>query len=99
VEWVGRKPDIPRFVGCKLGYIRRLAGRAPSTMAIFNSAKQRSKSRHRGWSTHIASRRYRLTQPNQASSSSFVTSGGIGTHAMHPPRKWKHTFQTLEAST
>ena len=90
VEWVGRKPDIPHFVGCKPVQTRRLAGRVPSTMAITNIDNQIPKSRHRGWSTHLASRRYRLAQPNRTSSRSFVTPGGIGTHTMHQPRKRNH---------
>ena len=40
---------------------------------------------HRGWSTHLASRRCHLAQPNQPHNRSFVTPGGIGTHAMHLP--------------
>ena len=56
-------------------------------MAITNIDNHNPKSRHRGWSTHIASRRYRLAQPNRSSSRSFVTPGGIGTHRIHPPRK------------
>ena len=91
VEWVGRKPDIPHFVGCKPVQTRRLAGRAPSTMAITNIDNHIPKSRHRGWSTHIASRRYGQAQPNRTSSRSFVTPGGIGTHRMHPPRKRTHS--------
>ena len=87
---MGRKPDIPHFVGCKPVQTRRLAGRVPSTMAITNIDNQIPKSRHRGWSTHLASRRYRLAQPNRTSSRSFVTPGGIGTHTMHPPRKRNH---------
>ena len=87
---MGRKPDIPHFVGCKPVQTRRLAGRVPSTMAITNIDNQIPKSRHRGWSTHLASRRYRLAQPNRTSSRNFVTPGGIGTHTMHPPRKRNH---------
>ena len=87
---MGRKPDIPHFVGCKPVQTRRLAGRVPSTMAITNIDNHIPKSRHRGWSTHLASRRYRLAQPNRTSSRNFVTPGGIGTHRMHPPRKRNH---------
>ena len=87
---MGRKPDIPHFVGCKPVQTRRLAGRVPSTMAITNIDNHIPKSRHRGWSTHLASRRYRLAQPNRTSSRNFVTPGGIGTHTMHPPRKRNH---------
>ena len=87
---MGRKPDIPHFVGCKSVQTRRLAGRVPSTMAITNIDNHIPKSRHRGWSTHLASRRYRLAQPKRTSSRSFVTPGGIGTHRMHPPGKRNH---------
>ena len=87
---MGRKPDIQHFVGCKPVQPRRLAGRVPSTMAISKIDNHIPKSRHRGWSTHIASRRYRLAQPNRTPSRSFVTPGGIGTHRMHPPRKRNH---------
>ena len=90
VEWVGRKPDIQHFVGCKPVQTRRLPGRAPSTMAISKSDDHLHTIRHRGWSTHIASRRYRLAQPNRTLCRSFVTPGGIGTHRMHPPRKRTH---------
>ena len=86
-ERVGRKPDTPHFGGCKPVCIRRLAGRAPSKMVNSTTVSRIPKSHHRGWSTHLASRRYRLAQPDRPQNSSFVTSGGIGTHAMHPPRK------------
>ena len=59
-------------------------------MANTNIDNHIPKSRHRGWSTHLASRRYRLAQPNRTPSRSFVTPGGIGTHRMHPPRKRNH---------
>ena len=84
---MGRKPDIPRNVGCKPVRSRRLAGRAPSKMVNFTIVCRVAKSHHRGWSTHLASRRYRLTQPNQKQVSRFVTPGGIGTHGLHPSRK------------
>ena len=87
---MGRKPDIPHFVGSKPVQTRRLPGRVPSTMAITNIDNHIPKSRHRGWSTHLASRRYRLAQPNRTSSRNFVTPGGIGTHTMHPARKRNH---------
>ena len=86
-ERVGRKPDIPRYGDCKPARIRRLAGRAPSKMVNYTTASRIPKSHHRGWSTHLASRRDRLAQPDHTENSGFVTPGGIGTHGIHPPRK------------
>ena len=86
-ERVGRKPDIPRYGDCKPARIRRLTGRAPYTMAISNNDNHIPKSCHREWSTHLASRRYRLAQPDHTDNSGFVTPGGIGTHGIQPPRK------------
>ena len=45
---------------------------------------------HRGWSTHLARERYRQAQPNQLVIGFCVTSGDLGTYAMHPPRKRQH---------
>ena len=87
VERVGRKPDTPQCGGCKPGRMRRLAGRAPSKMVNSTTASRIPKSHHRGWSTHLASRRDRLAQPDHTYNRSFVTPGGIGTHGIHPPRK------------
>jgi len=42
---------------------------------------------HRGWSTHAATDRYRKAKPNQKVSGFCVTSGDLGTYAMHPRRK------------
>ena len=96
-ERVGRKPDTPHFGGCKPVCIRRLAGRAPSKMVNSTTVSRIPKSHHRGWSTHLASRRYRLAQPDRPQNSSFVTSGGIGTHGMYPPRK--RTSSNVKAHT
>jgi hypothetical protein len=60
VEWVGRKPDTFVYVGCKPVRSRRLSGRAPSTMVNYRSVERLMRSHHRGWSTHLASKRYRL---------------------------------------
>ena len=84
---MGRKPDIPRYGDCKPVRSRRLAGRAPSKMVNSTTASRIPKSHHRGWSTHLASRRYRLAQPNRTQNSGFATPGDLGTHGMHPPRK------------
>jgi hypothetical protein len=86
-ERAGRKPEIPHYGGCKPARNRRLPGRAPSKMVAFTSASQFHNGHHRGWSTHLASRRCHLAQMNQPHNRSFVTSGGIGTHGMHPPRE------------
>jgi hypothetical protein len=96
---VGRKPDIQHFVGCKPVKTRRLPGRAPSTMAIFNIENRIPKSRHRGWSTHLVSRRYSLAQPNRTANSIFVTLGGIGPHRMHPPRKRNHRDSNITSGS
>ena len=75
------------FRFCKLARIRRLSGRAPSTKANSNTANRIKVIYHRGWSTHTGRDRYRNAQPNQKVSGFCVTSGDLGTHAMHPPRK------------
>ena len=94
---MGRKPDIPRYGDCKPVRSRRLAGRAPSKMVNSTTASRIPKSHHRGWSTHLASRRYRLAQPNRTQNSGFATPGGIGTHGIHPPRK--RTSSNVKAHT
>ena len=99
MEWVGRKPDTSVFVGCKPARSRRLPGRAPSAMAIFNIENRIPKSRHRGWSTHLVSLRYRLAQPNRTANSIFVTPGGIGPHRMHPPRKRNHNDSNIKSGS
>ena len=40
---------------------------------------------HRGWSPHMTASRDKPAKPNQAPNGSFITSGEIGTNAMHPP--------------
>jgi hypothetical protein len=72
---------------CKQVDIRRLPGRAPSKMVNSVAAKRIQKSHHRGWSTHIATSRNKPAKPNQAPNGIFITSGEIGTNAMHPPGK------------
>ncbi len=55
---------------------------------------------HRGWSTHTVALRDKTAKPNQAPSGIFVTSGEIGTNAMHPPGKRSigiNKFQNHEA--
>jgi hypothetical protein len=56
-------------------------------MANSMNTSRIEKSRHRGWSPHISSERYRLAQPNRKVVGICVTSGDLGTHGMHPPRK------------
>ena len=43
---------------------------------------------HRGWSTHRTASHDRPAKPNRAPNGIFVTSGEIGTNAMHPPGKF-----------
>ena len=45
---------------------------------------------HRGWSPHKTASRNEQAKPNRAANRIFITSGEIGTHAMHPPGKRKH---------
>ena len=54
-----------------------------------NGTARQEKTRrdHRGWSTHITTSRGKRAKPNPAPNGIFVTSGEIGTHAMHPPGK------------
>jgi hypothetical protein len=42
---------------------------------------------HRGWSPHMDASRDKPAKPNHPAIRSFVTSGEIGTNAMHPPAK------------
>jgi hypothetical protein len=42
---------------------------------------------HRGWSTHMAALRDKPAKPKHPAIRIFVTSGEIGTNAMHPPGK------------
>jgi hypothetical protein len=56
-------------------------------MASSNIDNHIPKSRHRGWSPHSSSERYRQAQPKRKVVGIYVTSGGIGTHGMHPPRE------------
>jgi hypothetical protein len=42
---------------------------------------------HRGWSPHKTTSRDKPAKPNHPAIRSFVTSGEIGTNAMHPPGK------------
>jgi hypothetical protein len=42
---------------------------------------------HRGWSTHMAASRDKTAKPKHPANRNFVTSGEIGTNAMHPPGK------------
>ena len=42
---------------------------------------------HRGWSPHKTASRNEQAKPNRAPNVIFITSGEIGTHAMHPPGK------------
>ena len=42
---------------------------------------------HRGWSPHKTALRNEQAKPNRAANRIFITSGEIGTHAMHPPGK------------
>jgi hypothetical protein len=42
---------------------------------------------HRGWSTHKKASRNKPAKPKPVPIGIFVTSGEIGTHAMHPPGK------------
>jgi hypothetical protein len=50
------------------------------------------KSPHRGWSPHLTTRRHRLAQPKREVVGICVTSGDLGTHGMHPPRKRSLTY-------
>ncbi|MFY8052331.1 MAG: hypothetical protein ACOVP2_06925 [Armatimonadaceae bacterium] len=54
-----------------------------------NGTARQEKTRrdHRGWSTHKATSRGKPAKPNPAPNGIFVTSGEIGTNAMHPPGK------------
>ena len=42
---------------------------------------------HRGWAPHKTALRNEQAKPNRAANRIFITSGEIGTHAMHPPGK------------
>jgi hypothetical protein len=53
----------------------------------FRHRKQDPTHRHRGWSPHSSSERYRLAQPKRDLVGICVTSGDLGTHGMHPPRE------------
>ena len=53
----------------------------------FRHRKQDPTHRHRGWSPHSSSERYRLAQPKREVVGICVTTGDLGTHGMHPPRK------------
>ena len=65
VEREGRETDWSAFRYCKPVHIRRLARRAPSSMAIYVATVRNHYTCHRGWSTHLARERYRKAQPNQ----------------------------------
>jgi hypothetical protein len=42
---------------------------------------------HRGWSTHMAASRDKPAKQKHPAIGSFITSGELGTNAMHPPGK------------
>ncbi len=75
------------FRFCKSARIRRLSGRAPSTMGNSNTANRIKVMYHRGWSTHTTRERHLQAQPNRKVGGFCVTSGDLGTLVMHPPRK------------
>ena len=83
-----REPVISADRFCKPVDIRRLPGRAPSTMVLSNKSMPNRPSRdHRGWSPHMTASRDTPAKPNQAPNENFLTSGEIGTNAMHTPGK------------
>ena len=74
--------------GWKHVEIRRLPGREPSSMVkVSRPSKKTTHCDHRGWSPHIAASRDKPAKPKYPPNGIFITSGEIGTNAMHPPGK------------
>ncbi len=54
-------------------------------MVKSNSTTLKTRRDHRGWSTHTVASRDKPAKPNRPRNGIFVTSGEIGTNAIHPP--------------
>ncbi len=67
------------FGGCQGGYRPRWSSQT--------NRHQKARRDHRGWSPHIATTRNKPAKPKHPVIRIFVTSGEIGTNAMHPPGK------------
>ena len=84
--WAGSRTFQPTGVASKGTFGGFQGGHRPRWSKA-TARQEKTRRDHRGWSTHTAASRGKSAKPNPAPNGIFVTSGEIGTNAMHPPGK------------